>query len=65
VLEKRYFKKDEDGRVIETSEEMFWRMARTIAEAERAYDPDADVEATAGSLPLAWREAAILYHALP
>ena len=47
VLEKRYLKKDKDGRVIETPEEMFWRVARAIAQAERAYDPDADVEKTA------------------
>ncbi|MBM4466650.1 MAG: vitamin B12-dependent ribonucleotide reductase [Chloroflexi bacterium] len=47
VLEKRYLKKDKDGRVVETPEEMFWRVARAIAEAERAYDPDVDVEGTA------------------
>ncbi len=47
VLEKRYLKKDKNGQVIETPEEMFWRVARAIAEAERAYDPDADVEGTA------------------
>jgi ribonucleoside-diphosphate reductase alpha chain len=28
VLEKRYLKKDKDGRVVETPEEMFWRVAR-------------------------------------
>jgi ribonucleoside-diphosphate reductase alpha chain len=47
VLEKRYLRKGKDGQVIETPEEMFWRVARAIAEAERAYDPDADVEKTA------------------
>ncbi|MFQ5815562.1 MAG: ribonucleotide reductase N-terminal alpha domain-containing protein, partial [Candidatus Hydrothermarchaeaceae archaeon] len=47
VLEKRYLKKDEKGQVVETPEEMFWRVARAIAEAEWAYDPDADVEAMA------------------
>ena len=34
VLEKRYLKKDARGRVIESPEEMFWRVARNIAEAE-------------------------------
>ena len=47
VLEKRYLKKDKDGQVVETPEEMFWRVARAIAQAELTYDPDADVEAMA------------------
>ena len=47
VLEKRYLKKDKNGQVIETPEEMFWRVARAIAEAERVHDPDANVERVA------------------
>jgi len=46
VLEKRYLKKDQNGQVIETPAEMFRRVAGAIAQAERAYDPDADVEST-------------------
>lgn len=47
VLERRYLAKDEEGRVAETPEEMFWRVARNVAEADRNYDKDADVEAVA------------------
>ncbi len=37
ILEKRYLKKDAQGKVIESPEEMFWRVARNVAEAERFY----------------------------
>jgi ribonucleoside-diphosphate reductase alpha chain len=37
VLEKRYLKKDDSGQIIESPEEMFWRVARNIAEAERFF----------------------------
>jgi len=46
VLKKRYLKKDRQGQVIETPEEMFRRVARTIASAELIYDPKADIKAT-------------------
>ena len=45
VLRKRYLRKDSEGKVIETPEEMFRRVARTVASAELAYDPQADVKA--------------------
>jgi ribonucleoside-diphosphate reductase alpha chain len=45
VLQKRYLRKDAQGRVIETPEEMFWRVARNIAEAERLYNHSTSVEA--------------------
>ena len=45
VLQKRYLKKDKQGQVIETPEEMFRRVARTIASAELIYQPKADVRA--------------------
>ena len=38
VLERRYLRKDGDGRVIETSDEMFRRVARAIAAADELYD---------------------------
>ena len=44
VLKRRYLKKDNKGRVTETSERMFKRVARHIAKAERKYSSDADVK---------------------
>jgi len=44
VLNRRYLKKDNKGRVIETSEGMFKRVARHIAKAEKKYGSDADVK---------------------
>lgn len=37
VLEKRYLQKDKEGNVMETPEEMFRRVAHTIASAESIY----------------------------
>src|SRR5512146_3271838 len=37
VLEKRYLVKDDAGKPAETPEDLFWRVARTIAEADRRY----------------------------
>jgi len=45
VLEKRYLAKDEKGNVVETPEQMFRRVAKTIAEADLIYDSKADVAA--------------------
>jgi len=43
VLERRYLRTDEEGRVIETPEEMFARVARHIAKAEEKYGGEACV----------------------
>jgi len=43
VLARRYLKKDEQGRVIETPEEMFRRVANYVAQADLMYDGHADV----------------------
>ena len=47
VLERRYLKRDETGAVTETSEDLFWRVAKHVAQVDAAYDPSADVSATA------------------
>lgn len=40
VLEKRYLHKDEKGRIIETPEELFQRVAKNIASADTLYGED-------------------------
>src|SRR5207247_9055252 len=48
VLQKRYLKKDDTGRVIETPQELFARVAWDLAQAERNYGAtDAQIEETA------------------
>jgi ribonucleoside-diphosphate reductase alpha chain len=43
VLEKRYLKKDKNGKPAETAEQLFRRVARAIASAELIYDAKADI----------------------
>ncbi|MGO0121918.1 ribonucleotide reductase N-terminal alpha domain-containing protein [Desulfothermobacter acidiphilus] len=40
ILAGRYLKRDEQGRVVESPEEMFWRVARAVAEAEARFGAD-------------------------
>ncbi len=47
VLNKRYLRRDKDGRVLERPKDMFARVARTIASADLKFDPNADVHSTA------------------
>lgn len=47
VLERRYLKKDASGKVTESPEQMFMRVARHIAGAEKNYDGNADIDAMA------------------
>lgn len=44
ILEKRYLKRDTQGKVIESPEEMFWRVARNVAEADRLYSSSSSLE---------------------
>src|SRR5216110_1458375 len=37
VLERRYLVKDDQGRPVEGPEDLFWRVARTVAEPDRRY----------------------------
>ena len=49
VLEKRYLIRDEQGNPTETVDDLFHRVAGAIAAADRQFDPEADVEATAAA----------------
>ncbi|MBN1850156.1 MAG: vitamin B12-dependent ribonucleotide reductase [Deltaproteobacteria bacterium] len=44
VLKKRYLKKDNKGKIVETPEQMFRRVAHHVAMAEKQYDQTADVD---------------------
>ncbi|MDO9123063.1 MAG: adenosylcobalamin-dependent ribonucleoside-diphosphate reductase, partial [Deltaproteobacteria bacterium] len=43
VLERRYLLKDLQGNIVETPEDLFRRVARNIAQADRLYDPSVDL----------------------
>ncbi len=46
VLEKRYLKKDSNGNIVETPEELFTRVAKSIAAADKIFDSKANVKKT-------------------
>lgn len=47
VLERRYLMKDDNGKIIETPEGLFARVAINISLADRIYDDKADIKKTA------------------
>jgi ribonucleoside-diphosphate reductase alpha chain len=47
VLEKRYLRKDAQGKVMEEASDLFWRVADNIAQADKIYDKDADTASLA------------------
>jgi len=47
VLRERYLWRDENGKLIETPDEMCWRVARAVAQAEKQWAAPEEVEAVA------------------
>ena len=47
VLEKRYLRKDQNGRVIESAADMFRRVAEAIAHADKKFNKEIDTSALA------------------
>lgn len=47
ILERRYLRRDGDGELAETPQEMFWRVARAVAAAEATFDANARPEPVA------------------
>lgn len=47
VLERRYLTRDADGKLTETPDGMFRRVAKAVASADKAFDSDTDVNKTA------------------
>lgn len=45
VLDKRYLKKDDTGKTIETPEDLFFRVAENIASAEKVFNPEENTDA--------------------
>ncbi|MDR1928542.1 MAG: vitamin B12-dependent ribonucleotide reductase [Endomicrobium sp.] len=44
VLQKRYFKKNCKGKIIENPESLFYRVAKTVASADKIYNSNADIK---------------------
>jgi len=60
VLQKRYLARNYRGEIIETPAELFSRVARVVAEADRLFDADASVGDTADRFEAAMTSLAFL-----
>ena len=60
VLQKRYLARNYRGEILEKPRDMFQRVARAVAEADRLFEAGADVEAAATSFEAAMTEKAFL-----
>ncbi len=47
ALEKRYLLRDQEGKIIETPQRLFHRVAHAVAQAEHIFNPQASIEETA------------------
>ena len=47
VLEKRYLKKDKDGNATESPQDLYWRVASNISQADRLYEQKPNLSQTA------------------
>ncbi len=48
VLEKRYLVKDENGNIVETPQDMLWRVAKIVAAGDLIYDDKCPIAVLAG-----------------
>jgi ribonucleoside-diphosphate reductase alpha chain len=60
VLESRYLLRNMSGEIVETPDEMFHRVANSLARIETIYDPRADVVSTAHDFYQAMRQLEFL-----
>jgi len=60
VLEKRYLARDNNGKIIETPAQLFHRVARSVAEADRIFDPNTSVREVADTFESAMASLSFL-----
>jgi ribonucleoside-diphosphate reductase alpha chain len=60
VLEKRYLARNHEGEIIETPVQLFHRVARAVAEADRLFDPSAAIHEVAETFEAAMASLSFL-----